>query len=584
MISRKPQSSSPHCASAAAALKRLNVGTASRWVTLLTVATCAAVALPGAQLHDLWLAGGAACTVALVTLPALREPRRAMTVLLAGNLLLAVGLSGDYQQRTAYALLQYLSASNAGALLPRVPAFVSSALLGVGFLGAKATVLHTHGFTYGPDVIATDVAGFFMLTTLSYLLAASQRQIESLHSQLAEKTQQTENELQVTLALSRDMVVVLDVEGKILSISPACEATLGYSPEELVGRHTADLIHPDDRRRSAGARQDLLATGGLIRFESRYLHKNGQEEWLEWHAGRFEGESIIRCVARNITERKRADVERARLVAILEATTDYVSIISPGGGGLYLNQAGREITGIRGSEAWALDRLYPARSLAVMEHQAIPTAMRDGAWSGEITWLDSSGGEVPVSQVVLAHKGPDGSVEYLSAIARDISERQRHAAELTFRETHDSLTGLLNRRGFVESLNAGLIRTPDGRGAVLHIDLDEFKDINSPLPLCSCSRSRRTSSPPPQPPQRRYSNPRRRRSPPLRSRASPRPGCKYPGPAFSPSRNRRPARERIGSPWRLPSRGAAQPAPIRPPRSKPPRVSSRCRAPLRKSF
>jgi signal transduction histidine kinase len=58
--------------------------------------------------------------------------------------------------------------------------------------------------------------------------------------------------------------------------------------------------------------------------------------------------------------------------------------------------------------------------------EGLPAAIRDGVWSGETALLSRSGREIPVSQVILAHKAPDGTVEFLSTIARDITDR-KHA-------------------------------------------------------------------------------------------------------------------------------------------------------------
>jgi PAS domain S-box-containing protein len=54
--------------------------------------------------------------------------------------------------------------------------------------------------------------------------------------------------------------------------------------------------------------------------------------------------------------------------------------------------------------------------------------MREGAWSGETELVALDGHAIAVSQVILAHKAPNGTVAFLSTIARDITERQRGEA------------------------------------------------------------------------------------------------------------------------------------------------------------
>src|SRR5262249_31955430 len=105
--------------------------------------------------------------------------------------------------------------------------------------------------------------------------------------------------------------------------------------------------------------------------------------------------------------------------------------------------------------------------------ECVPAALRKGVWAGETTLRTRAGTEVPVSEVILAHRSPGGTVEFLSTIARDISERQR--LEEQFRQAqkmeavgrlaggaaHDfnSLLTIIN--GYADLLLAGLPRGKD---------------------------------------------------------------------------------------------------------------------------
>lgn len=118
-----------------------------------------------------------------------------------------------------------------------------------------------------------------------------------------------------------------------------------------------------------------------------------------------------------------------RLLAILEATTDLVNLTDAANERvLYLNRAGRQMLGVALDdpiEGMCITRFHPSWALERIKDEGIPAALKDGVWVGETAFLGIDGREVFVSQLILAHRGPGGGVEYLSTIARDITEDRR---------------------------------------------------------------------------------------------------------------------------------------------------------------
>jgi len=130
-----------------------------------------------------------------------------------------------------------------------------------------------------------------------------------------------------------------------------------------------------------------------------------------------------------IGERKRIEKEQARLVAIIEATPDMVATAGLDGVPLYCNRAGLDMLGYSGSRDLSglhLGETHPEWSRKLMLETGIPDAIEHGSWTGETALLRPDGGERPVSQVILAHKGDNGSVEYLSTIIRDITVQKEN--------------------------------------------------------------------------------------------------------------------------------------------------------------
>ncbi len=134
-----------------------------------------------------------------------------------------------------------------------------------------------------------------------------------------------------------------------------------------------------------------------------------------------------------IAERKRVQAEQARLVTILEATSDFVASGYPGGHVFYMNPAGLRMLGFGPGQDISVLRVgegHPEWAAKLVHDQAIPHAIEHGTWSGETSLLRRDGREIPVSQVIIAHKGKTGAVEYLSTIIRDLSRRKEAEAKV----------------------------------------------------------------------------------------------------------------------------------------------------------
>ncbi|MEM7348061.1 MAG: response regulator [Chloroflexota bacterium] len=148
-----------------------------------------------------------------------------------------------------------------------------------------------------------------------------------------------------------------------------------------------------------------------------------------------------------VEEKRQAETARNRLTAILEATTDFVCISNPQGTILYLNQAGRQMVGIDELEDISNRKIatcFAEWARLLVTGEAIDIAIEEGSWRGESALLTKEGQEIPVSQLVLAHQSPQGFVEFISTVARDISDQKLF--EQTLLKTHEELEGRVQER------------------------------------------------------------------------------------------------------------------------------------------
>ena len=129
--------------------------------------------------------------------------------------------------------------------------------------------------------------------------------------------------------------------------------------------------------------------------------------------------------------------QNSRLLAILETTPDLVGTADAAGRLIYLNRAGRKMVGIdelADLGRYTLREFYDAANVQMVLTEGIPTAMRDGSWRGETELVALDGHTIAVSQVIVPHKEPDGTVAFTSTIARDITKRKRAEEELRHSE------------------------------------------------------------------------------------------------------------------------------------------------------
>ncbi|MFA9459757.1 diguanylate cyclase [Thiohalorhabdus methylotrophus] len=275
------------------------------------------------------------------------------------------------------------------------------------------------------------------------------------------------------------------VDGRFLELNPAMVAIFDASSLEELARHPVADLYQDPAERELFSRQ-LLEKGSVQREEVRMRSLRGRPIWAAVTAYRHrdpDGTIYFDGTMEDITTRKEAEMARDRLIQILEATPDFVATSDLEGRPLYRNRGGWRMLGLSPNtplEEAPRDDIHPDWALHRIQEAGIPTAIREGYWEGETALLDTAGREIPVSQVIVAHYGPDGEAERLSTIMRDISERKALESELQRQATHDRLTGLFNRHHFEALLSDEIQRAERYANpfSLVMFDIDHFKRVN----------------------------------------------------------------------------------------------------------
>lgn len=239
----------------------------------------------------------------------------------------------------------------------------------------------------------------------------------------------------IDIDVERREATLSDEACRILRI-PSYQTTLPLSKlSEFI--HADDLNHVLDLYQRCGDEE-------THELQIRLLRADGANGYVSLRA-----KSVLRdgkvtrvvCTALDITEQRRAEQAQHRQTAILEATTDLVANWTPQGELTYLNLGGRRMLGI-GPDVdvtrLTLRSLYTAEAWRLIEREAIPTATRRGVWAGDSVILHAEGVEIPVSQVIIAHRDGHDAVEYYSTIMRDMLLQKQ--AEEALRRSRDELS------------------------------------------------------------------------------------------------------------------------------------------------
>lgn len=184
--------------------------------------------------------------------------------------------------------------------------------------------------------------------------------------------------------------------------------------------------------------------------------------------------------------RRRAAKQEELFRIIAENAADMIALVDVKGHRLYNSPAYKRILGYSPAELGetsALEQIHPDDRFKVLE------AGRDARSSGVGKPLQYRIRHKDASWRILestasAIRNARGEVEKLVIINRDITDRKRAEEELAHNSLHDPLTGLPNRRLFLDRLRRAAQRArrhPDYKYAVLFVDIDGFKVFNDTM-------------------------------------------------------------------------------------------------------
>ncbi|OLL31168.1 LuxR family transcriptional regulator [Burkholderia sp. SRS-W-2-2016] len=131
------------------------------------------------------------------------------------------------------------------------------------------------------------------------------------------KKELSEDLVATSVDYSPDAIFLVNPQGRIRHVSPACEDIFGYAPGDFVDQFIIDFVVPADQDATLREAKEVLAGRKRVGFENRYRHKDGSDVYVSWSARWLEHEQLRVGVARDVTEFHRRKAMPATLLAVL---------------------------------------------------------------------------------------------------------------------------------------------------------------------------------------------------------------------------------------------------------------------------
>ena len=343
------------------------------------------------------------------------------------------------------------------------------------------------------DCIVVTVRDASEAEALRFSLAAAERALEDVRRELREQTD-VFNTME-SLARTGHWRHIEDPGETVLLWSPGLCDIAGFERQEWVdpGRAVSGIL-PQDR---PTFNQKLREHGAGEDMEYRWRRPDGEIRWMRSRVQRThprDGVQVVMGVVQDVTDEHRAAEQlREQLLFIQRIASRIPGFIyeyrlhSDGSTSVqYISDAVREFMGVEPhavtADHGALLHRVVAEDRSRLQKSAITSARKLVPWQCEYRVRMPDGSVRWHMTNAIPHRESDGSV-VSHGFTMDITDRKRAAQEIERLAFYDALTGLPNRRLLLDRLQRSIAASQrnHSHGALLFIDLDNFKDLNDTL-------------------------------------------------------------------------------------------------------
>lgn len=230
-------------------------------------------------------------------------------------------------------------------------------------------------------------------------------------------------------------IAQIGIDGQWLVVNQKFCEIVGYTREELLQQTFQDITHPDDFSVSLEYVKRMIAGEiGTCSLETRYICKAAFPVWINLTASivrNFSGEAeYFIAIVEDISDRKRTEEERQKLISLIENSSDFISLASMEGKVLFVNEAGQKLVG--------LDRNNEVKEMVILDYlmeedwveyldRILPVLVQKGCWDGEYRFRHFKTNQ-PITvhhNCFLIKDSHTGEAIAIATVTRDITESKR---------------------------------------------------------------------------------------------------------------------------------------------------------------